>query len=185
MTEIENLPGEEWREIGEAPGYWVSNMGRVRSKRGKFLKPVPNNCGYPRITLYGGKRVGTYLHTLVLETFVGPRPANMQVRHLNGNRADPRLSNLAYGTAQENRADRIGHGTDSTCDEHGCAKLTWEQVEIIRAAYDARTDPRNWGARRLAAEFGVDNTTVSKIARRKIWKKESPHASQQTTLTGE
>lgn len=183
MSDQENLPGEEWREVPGTIGYLVSSMGRARGKRGQLLKATPTPKGYPRLNFYGDKKGSYFLHTAVLESFVGPRPEGMEVRHLNGNPADARLSNLAWGTRTQNRADRIAHGTDSACDEHGCAKLTWEQVEIIRAAYEARTDAQEWGARRLAAEFGVHNATVSRVARRQLWKKESPAATHQPIPT--
>jgi len=52
-----------------------------------------------------------YVHQLVLETFVGPRPEGRQCRHLNGNSLDNRLENLSWGTASEDNYDRVRHGT--------------------------------------------------------------------------
>jgi hypothetical protein len=52
-----------------------------------------------------------YLHHLVLEAFVGPRPPGMQCRHINGDSLDNRLENLAWGTASEDNYDRVRNGT--------------------------------------------------------------------------
>jgi hypothetical protein len=44
--------------------------------------------------------------------FVGPRPApDIEVLHGDGNGSNNRLSNLRYGTVQENAEDRELHGT--------------------------------------------------------------------------
>lgn len=51
-----------------------------------------------------------FVHRLVLETFVGPMPQGLQVRHLDGDPKNNHLVNLAYGSAKENAADRDRHG---------------------------------------------------------------------------
>ena len=51
----------------------------------------------------GGKNRS--VHSLVLETFCGPRPKGMVGMHLNGDPGDNRLSNLAWGTQQKNIID--------------------------------------------------------------------------------
>lgn len=53
------------------------------------------------------------LHLLVAAAFIGPRPPGKIVRHLDGNRKNPRWGNLAYGTYAENTQDAIAHGTHS------------------------------------------------------------------------
>lgn len=105
---------ERWLPIPGYPAYEVSDIGRVRS----YVRP-----GGPRI-IGGGlnfagyvsacltrDRVGRHfgVHQLVMLAFVGPRPDGMEVRHLNGDRTDPRLENLAYGTQQQNMDDRERH----------------------------------------------------------------------------
>lgn len=55
MDNIENLPGEEWREIEGYKGkYLVSSLGRVKSlkrREAKLLTAFTNNKGYPRVAL--------------------------------------------------------------------------------------------------------------------------------------
>lgn len=60
------------------------------------------------------------LHRVVLETFVGPPPPGSYGRHLNDDRSDNRLENLAWGTPQDNVNDMLrnrGHykWTQETC----------------------------------------------------------------------
>ena len=88
-------------------------MGRVRSWRGRILKPSVVGV-YPYVNLCNGPREfrkSRTVHSLVAEAFLGPRPKGMEVRHLNGNYWDPCVTNLAYGTHAENMADMRTHGT--------------------------------------------------------------------------
>src|SRR5688572_26642217 len=112
---------EEFRAVPGHPGYEVSNLGRVRSywTRGvekhignqpRLLRPFKNKLGYLAVTLAGGRKKS--IHRLVLETFVGPCPDGMEARHVNDNNpANNRLSNLCWGTRQENCDDKKRHGT--------------------------------------------------------------------------
>lgn len=105
-----DLPGQEGR-------YQVSNTGSVRSvprtvrvvchgvdtvriAKGKLLRPGRNKSGH--VTVAIGRGNSRQVHQLVLETFVGPRPAGCEVLHLNHKPADNRLENLRYGTRSEN-----------------------------------------------------------------------------------
>ena len=114
------IGGEIWRSVVGYEGiYEVSNNGRVRRvathagrAQDRLLKPARFTAGYPGVTLsHRGFRRSATVHHLVTAAFLGPAPDGMQVRHLNGNRSDNRLSNLRYGTALENAADKTAHGT--------------------------------------------------------------------------
>jgi hypothetical protein len=101
------------------------------------------------------------VHRFVLECFVGPCPAGMMCRHIDGDRTNNRLSNLAWGTAAENKADAIAHGTSVNGERTGTAKLTESQVLAIRQ------DGRPHHA--LAAEYGVGKSTIGRIKIRESW----------------
>lgn len=89
--------------------YIVSDCGDVISPRGRKLSPyIGDRGGHLRVDL-PGRRV--FVHQLVAEAFIGPRPDGQEVRHLNGDPADNRVQNLAYGTRSQNVADAIRHGT--------------------------------------------------------------------------
>lgn len=112
----------EWRAVPGYEGlYEASSDGQLRSlpratTTGRVLKqssgrPKPGVVPYLGVRLHrgdGGKRVRT--HVIIAATFLGPRPAGQQIRHLNGDHADNRVENLAYGTAVENAADTTAHG---------------------------------------------------------------------------
>ena len=134
---------EQWLPVVGYEGFYeVSDMGRVRSLdratpmktatgkmtmrrvAGRILKPGTAGRGYPYVNLMREhKRQKTRdVHRLVLEAFVGPKPDGLVTRHLNGDRLDNRLENLAYGTYSENMADNLRHGTHSMLSKTHCIR---------------------------------------------------------------
>ena len=97
---------EQWAEI--APGYSVSNLGRVRGKSGKILRPSPNSQGYLTFSI---GRMSVKLHVLVARAFVSGREAGDEVRHLDGDPGNNAAANLAWGSHGENVRDQVAHGT--------------------------------------------------------------------------
>lgn len=102
---------EIFREIDGFPDYEVSNLGRVRSFKGRYpriLKPRKNRCGYLCVNLYTDrKRVMKTIHRLVAEAFV-PNPENKpEVNHIDEDKKNNVAENLEWVTRREN----INHGT--------------------------------------------------------------------------
>lgn len=63
------------------------------------------------------------MHTLVALAFLGPRPEGKpHIRHLDGNARNNHVSNLAYGTAAENVADSLQHGTHPSASKTHCRR---------------------------------------------------------------
>lgn len=120
--------GEEWRPVpGYESTYLVSSHGRVasiprpRTKGGLCKQKIAKRGGYPTVSLIqGGKQRTRYVHALVAEAFIGPRPEGMDVRHLDGNPLRPELANLAYGTRSQNNRDKVAHGTDHHASKTHC-----------------------------------------------------------------
>lgn len=121
---------EIWRPVKGYEGlYEVSDQGRVRSLRrsgtpGRVLAQRQNRGRLyllVRLSRNSQRKIKT-VHSLVLGAFVGPRPAHMEVRHLNGNAIDNRLTNLAYGTSLENSADQRAHGTNVNANKIKCLR---------------------------------------------------------------
>lgn len=115
---------EVWKPVlGYEDVYEVSSHGNVRvltridargwRRKAGMLSPWPRSKGhYLCVTLcLGATEIKRYVHELVLEAFDKPRPEpHYQVRHLDGNPLNNRLTNLAWGTPLENAQDRIRHG---------------------------------------------------------------------------
>jgi len=94
---------EVWAPIPSAPGYAVSNTGRVRGPRGDLSTPATKR-GYLTCSLrINGTKVTTTVQRVVLEAFVGPAPsATHQANHKNGVKNDNRPENLEWVTRLEN-----------------------------------------------------------------------------------
>lgn len=164
---------EIWKPLRESSWYDVSNFGRVRSwrnrKRGQrrdvptILKPHEGRWGVAvALRLVDGDRrtMMRAICWLVAEAFICPRPPGLLCRHLNDDRWDNRVDNLAWGTVADNSEDAKA----PLGERHGCAKLTAEQVVRLRAA------TKRGEARRLAREFGVSESLVSLIRHGHVWK---------------
>lgn len=115
---------EEWRPVvGFEGSYEVSDQGRVRSLarlvRGRhwsgteFMRRVPpcvlrpggRKKGAQQFTVAIGKGNSRYVHSLVLEAFVGPAPEGHECLHGDGGASNNCLSNLRWGTRSENNVD--------------------------------------------------------------------------------
>lgn len=95
---------EIWKDITQLNGnYSISNLGNVKSKRGRLMKLGFDKYGYIRITLcQNGKKRPYYVHRLVcLEFLLNPENKPL-VNHKNGKRSDNRVENLEWSTHQEN-----------------------------------------------------------------------------------
>ena len=159
-----SAPGERWAWVPGSVYYLVSTFGRVISAHRDLVREVgdTDRAGYAVVGLHeDGRRRKAKVHQLVLEAFVGPCPPGCtQVRHLDGDPANNRLENLAWGTAAENAADKMRHGRSMSGARSPCSKLTPRQVRFARRAARLGVPQR-----RIAARLGVSPPTVSKAVR--------------------
>lgn len=96
------------------------------------VKPNIDRDGYHIVCLcHDGHKRTLHVHALVLKTFAGPCSDGMVCRHLDGNKTNNHVSNLAWGTPKENSQDMILHGTSRKGDKHNMAKLTDSDVLAI------------------------------------------------------
>ena len=170
----------EWREIPGWDGFYeVSSDGKVRSIRrlvsinsvtperkrwmgGSEITPRKVKDGYLVVTLSGGgRRQKLPVHRAVLMTFSRLPVEGEVCRHMNGNPADNRSSNLQWGSHLENMQDRQEHGHYQTCDSHHMAKLSREQVAEIYTSRGTTSE--------IAAKYGVGTSTVNRIRTGVSW----------------
>jgi hypothetical protein len=117
-VELSRQGVEVWEPVMDCPTrYWVSNLGQVCSDargRMEILKHTITRAGYPSVGVYvrqGEKSDTRLVHRMVISAFVGnaPSTAHTDIRHLNGQHADVRLFNLAWGTRSQNMQDVWEH----------------------------------------------------------------------------
>jgi hypothetical protein len=119
--------------------------------------------GYGRFLVNGRMRRA---HRVAWELAHGPIPDGMHVCHSCDNPRCVRVSHLWLGTIADNMADRDrkGRGAVLRGEDHGCAKLTPEAVQHIRAT------PKKYGSgRALARLYGVSESAVSDIRIGRSW----------------
>lgn len=160
--------------------YSVSNFGRVRSepkniyrKNGvvcfqpkKVMHPASGKSKYLTLRLKGrdGLYRTHYVHTLVLENFISPRPDGMEACHCDGNRQNNKVFNLRWDTRIGNHRDKRIHGTGTIGERHPGAKLSDEIVKTMRSM---RAD--GVPVRKLASQFSVSVGTAFRAISGKHW----------------
>lgn len=171
---------EEWRPVRGWKGFYeVSSHGRVRSVdrrvrtrsgfrnyRGRVLRQKmsgPEGKEYPAVVLSRpGELLDMKVHRAVLETFVGTCPPGCESRHLDGDRFNPRLNNLAWGIpVANNYDDKLRHGKLTRGEVNGVAKLT--ELDVLQIRDDLRP------AREIAEEYDIHYNHVGRIRRRERW----------------
>jgi len=169
---------EAWKKIPGYSYYEVSSLGRVRSWRLKgssskkrlpkpwLLKTPVAKTGYYTVCLSGleGSQRSSAVHRYMAEAFFGKAKTGQVCRHLDDNKANNSLANLAWGSQRDNVLDAFRNGT-----RNGDAfkKLTATQVRYVLRSKRTNKD--------LAAKFGVHPCTIYDIRRGKTWK-EIPRA---------
>lgn len=103
---------EEWKDINGYEGlYQVSNLGRVKSFKGKserILKPGLNAKGYLGVNLYkNSKPKNIRVHRLVARAFIPNQENKPEVNHIDEDKTNNTVSNLEWTTGKENN----NHGT--------------------------------------------------------------------------
>lgn len=129
-------------------GCWVIQSGCI------------DKYGYGGIKAWAGS-MGT--HRVAYELWVGYIPEGMCVLHNCDTPACVNPSHLRLGTPADNVADRVARGRSARGERNGRAKLTWMQVDGVRAS------SRNNSV--LARELGVDPKVIRNIRGGKSWKK--------------
>lgn len=139
----------------------------------KILKPVLHkSTGYLLVSLANNGRVETlHIHTLMLNTFVGPCPEGMECRHINDVKTDNRYpENICWGTPKENQSDSRRNGTmrKAKGEDHCRAKLTNTDIRIIRAIFKLRRNKRGVQIE-LGKRFKVSRQAIQQILKKETW----------------
>lgn len=156
---------EIWAQHPEYRDYWISCRGRVMRGTqhgrwiGRVIKGWINRGGYRRVRItHDGATFDRYIHTLVLESHVGPRGGaihEIQACHWDGDPSNAQLENLRWDSLESNYADQVEHGTAAIGERNGRAKLTADEKEAIMRSHDRHTT--------LARKFGVDERTIRRV----------------------
>lgn len=147
--------------------YSIDTFGNVYSYKrkplGEKLKPY-NSRDYLIVGLRkNNKHYRLYIHSLVAEVFLGPRPNDTEVCHKNGNAKDNRLTNLKYDTSENNTRDRKPNYLKGS--KHNQAKLTESDIyEIVRLSESGIKN------KDIALRYNLNQNHVSRIINKVVWR---------------
>lgn len=156
---------EEWRPVvGYEDKFLVSSHGRVKRFKtrygnpcNKFMKLNLATTGYYRVSVSDGPRYVPYVHTLVAEAFIGPRPPGLHINHKDADKLNNRPENLEYITCRENLRHAAGLGRSGI-------KLDAKRVCEIRQRH------RELGRFDLVAkEYGMHPSHIGRVVKGRYW----------------
>lgn len=168
---IMQTENEIFKPVPDYEQYEVSQFGNIRRKlksgRYRDLRPVLKSNGYRSVKLsQNGEVKELYLHQIVLLTWVGPCPEGFESCHGPRGASCNELSNLSYNSHLANIRDKKRDGTQPTGSACPTAKLTEEEVRLIRKL----REEHSYTYKRLSQIFNVAHPTISMIINRKSWR---------------
>ncbi len=156
---------ELWASVPGYPNYEISSSGVVRNATTGLVLKGFEYRGYRFAQIYRDNvRQNFAVSRLVLLSFRGEPPEGHVAAHLNGDRKDNRLLNLAWVTPEENEQHRFLHGTIAKGEKHGAAKFEEEDILWIRAAAKRGV---SWA--KIAKRYQAGKRTISHIVHRRTW----------------
>lgn len=124
LSRLKKIPG--------AAGYYINPEGEVFNVR--KLRPFKDEDGYLRVST---RRLRKAVHWLLARVFLPPPgPGQTEVRHLDDDKSNIALSNLAWGTRAENAADMARNGTVKGSKNPNSVLNETKVVEILNLAND-------------------------------------------------
>lgn len=121
--------------------------------KARLLTPSISRNGYQVISI---NKQTKYIHHLIAEYCLGPRPNGMQINHKDGNKLNNHPSNLEYCTSSQN----VQHAVDT-----GLVipkrLITDKQMEELRAKYNTG----QYSCRQLGRIYGISKSYAYKIAK--------------------
>ena len=111
---------EQWRLIDGYDNYEISSHGRVRNNEtSKILKIYAEKTGYFSLGLYKDKKKKQHrIHCLVGSAFLEKKEGDIEVDHIDHNRANNMLSNLRWTSKSGNQRNR-SNNKNNISGNHG------------------------------------------------------------------
>jgi hypothetical protein len=170
---------EVWKPIPNHSDYEVSNTGKVRSwkvprSKEKASEPrvlknkLNNKIGYYNVTIYDDSGVlkTHYIHRLVAQTFIPTEdPRHTVVRHLDDDRLNNNLNNLAWGNKKDNAKDAILNGKIPVGTRTSHSKLS--ERDIVLAA---RMRKEGLTHQQIADILGVARSVITALLSGKTYR---------------
>jgi len=156
--------------IAYKQGYRIDEQGNAIGLRGLPLIPVLDHSGYPKFTLRYNKVKTTSIHYHRLAAYqkYGDLIYNkdIEVRHLDSNKENASLFNIAIGSRSENQMDK-SEETRKRCAKQAANVLkSLSDGEVRQLREDAAKGMTN---KQLRQKYCIAKSTVSYIVNRKTY----------------
>jgi len=161
---------ETWKEVFDYKGlYWVSNKGRVKSKR-KVKKISTNKEGYSYVCFSKKGITKTFLvHRLVAMAFIENTHNKPEVNHIDGVKTNNNFKNLEWLTSSENTKHayiiKLQNSHSVRGEKSNFNKL--KEIEVINIKKEILNGSKK--LKEIAFEYNVSPSIISNIKRGKRW----------------
>ena len=161
---------EVWKPVPNYESFYeVSNHGRVAAlkKDGRYFRKLNYATPYPCFStkdIDGTGQKSFYVHKLVAKLFIGDRPDGFVIRHLDGNRHNNHVLNLAYGTPRQNYDDTVRHKVHAG-ENNSRALLNERSIKAIRTLNSEFGLTKH----QIAKAFNVSQATIHAILVGRNW----------------
>lgn len=169
----EEIKEEIWKKIPNTKNSFISSFGRIK-KNEKFATLRENADGYVvcniRFITSSGKTKSApkTVHSIIGDVFLGRKSKYQHIRHLDSNKKNNKLENLALGTAHENAQDRLLNNNNyfnksTKGPNNSNAKFSEEEEEEIKDRIKLGETILS-----IANKYKVSDSTIRRIKRAKI-----------------
>ena len=165
---------EEWKSCYE--NYEISNFGNCRKKlfngNYKIINGSIQNRGYKYFQLNReGKRHNLLFHHLVAKCFIGERPENLVIDHIDRNKLNNNVSNLRYITFEENMRNHDRYRDDiKTTDKKERSRIFGAEYREKNPQQKKEYYEKNKEQIKLkVADYQKNNKDKIKERRNKLW----------------
>lgn len=149
--------------------YLVSEFGDIKNiKKNNILKPRKRGSrhGYLSIIYYDSKtkkNKTVSIHRVVSEAFIGKKPFNLVVNHIDGNRFNNHYLNLEYVTSSENVCHAVKNGKlDNYNKRNTNRKISKKDCGVVRSLFLI-----GYGVSNISSIFNVSAGTIRAIINNK------------------
>ena len=150
--------------------YFIEEDGQIYSNYKKdYICPRKDKDGYLQFgfaSTIPNKKKYVRIATLVIYTFIGPPPQEMQdptVNHKDNNILNNHYSNLEWMERSINSSIRQNKGAGEL---NGQAILNWEDVKSIREKYRQGLGSYS----KIAEEYNVSKSCIASIIKLRSWR---------------
>ncbi|WP_347219300.1 NUMOD4 domain-containing protein [Chryseobacterium sp.] len=173
-TNIENLPGEIWKDIsGYNERYLVSNYGRIKSvvkKKPIILKKKFNKGRFEVVlSLKKGMQKKEVCGRLVASAFIREPLINEVLAFGTGGALNDSVGNLKWITKKESTQNAIKRGSRlrgmNKGEKNGMAELAKEDVLKIRELKQSGSTYKQ-----LSGMYGVSVPCIQKVVQNRSWR---------------